>query len=81
MGKETKIVPSSYKQKIEDYKTAILLQCTGEKAFEIYNNTQGLLANPDDRTLAEVLPAFRSYCEHRKNPVFQRYQFWQLKYN
>ena len=65
----------------EDFKIAVFLNCIGDKALEVYTDLQGVLADPNNKTLAEVLTAFQTHCEPRKNPVFGKYRFWQLKSN
>ena len=55
---------------------AILLHCAGTEAQDIFTNF--VFANTvDDKDWEYVLKKFKTYCEPRKNEVFERYKFWQ----
>lgn len=40
---------------------------------------QNVCADPAKKILTKDLKAFKQYCEPRKKPVFEHYQFWQLE--
>lgn len=58
--------------KDEKVKVAILLHALGEEALEVYNT----LDLAEDKTVGDILAAFRTYCQPKKNTVFERHQFW-----
>ena len=63
-------------EKDEPVKTAIMLHTVGEDALEVYNTLNVETAGDDERTLDEIMDAFRSSCIPKKNIVFERHQFW-----
>lgn len=62
--------------KPEPVKIAILLHTIGEEALEVYNTLTVHLADQENKTIEDVLTAFRDYCSPQKNFVFERHQFW-----
>ena len=55
---------------------AILLHTCGPEAQDIFRNFEwGAGEGKDDYKL--VLKKFCTYCEPRKNQVYERYKFWQ----
>ena len=54
---------------------AILLNVACPEALEIFN-TFALDMQSEDVTLDGVLTRFRSYCQPRRNVVYERYRFW-----
>ena len=54
---------------------AILLNVAGPEALETFN-TFALDMQSEDVTLDGVLTRFRSYCQPRRNVVYERYRFW-----
>ena len=57
---------------------AILLHCAGAKAQKIFHTFD--FANTDDDkpdNLNHVLKKSKSYCDPKKNVIFNRYKFWQ----
>ncbi|KAK7879228.1 hypothetical protein WMY93_033987 [Mugilogobius chulae] len=61
--------------KDEKIKVAILLHALGEDALEVYN-TLDVSHAEGDKKVADILAAFRTYCQPKKNTVFERHQFW-----
>ena len=55
---------------------AILLNCAGEAARDIFDNF-GLAFDSEDTTCDVVLAKFRDYCNPRRKPAFESYKFWQ----
>ncbi|GAA6102337.1 transcription factor E3 isoform X1 [Tachysurus ichikawai] len=62
--------------KEEKVKIAILLHTIGEEALEVYNTLNITLVDEENKTVEDVLTAFRGYCSPQKNVVFERHQFW-----
>ena len=57
---------------------AILLHCAGPEAQDIFTNFAFANTVTDkDANWEHVLKKFETYCEPRKNEVFERYKFWQ----
>ena len=63
-------------QKPPATQVAILLHCAGPEALEVYN-TFTFEAEEDRNSVDAVLGKYKSYCQPRKNIVFERYKFWQ----
>lgn len=63
-----------------DRKIAAFLHCVGEDGLELYNTLKITDADPVNKTLLDVLAAFKNYCEPRKNTVYERHQFWVHTY-
>lgn len=57
-------------------KVAILLHALGEDALEVYNTLEVVQANETELTEGDILTAFRTYCQPKKNTVFERHQLW-----
>ena len=57
-------------------KVAILLHALGEDALEVYNTLEIAQADEEDQTVDDILDAFKTYCQPKKNTVFERHQFW-----
>ena len=55
---------------------AILLNCSGEAARDIFDSF-GLALDSEDTTCDVVLAKFRDYCNLRRKPAFESYKFWQ----
>lgn len=62
--------------KDEKIKVAILLHALGEDALEVYNTLNIPQEEEGEQKMADVLAAFRTYCQPKKNTVFERHQFW-----
>ena len=57
---------------------AILLHCAGREAQDIFTHLVFVNTVDDkDTNWEHVLKKFKTYCEPRKNEVFERYKFWQ----
>ena len=59
----------------EQTKTKLFLYLIGSKGREIYE-TMKFEAPPQDRTLQQVIAAFDSYCNPKKNETVERYKFF-----
>ena len=60
----------------DDVKVALLLNFAGEEALEVFNTFT--FATPGDaKKLAVVFEKFNTYCNPRKNVVYERYNFWK----
>lgn len=56
--------------KDEKIKVAILLHALGEDALEVYNTLNIPQEEEGEQKMADVLAAFRTYCQPKKNTVF-----------
>ena len=63
-------------QKTPATQEAILLHHAGPEALEMYN-TFTFEGEEDRNSVDAVLGKYKSYCQPRKNNVFERYKFWQ----
>ena len=61
--------------KIITTQVAILLNCTGEAARDIFDGFS-LELDGGDTTCDVVLAKFRDYCNPRRKPAFESYKFW-----
>ena len=62
-------------KKTPKVQVAIFLHAAGPEAQEIFKQFQ-FAEGEDNTNLDTVLSKFRSYCQPRKNTVFERYKFW-----
>ena len=62
-------------KKAKETQVAILLHSAGPEAHEIHR-TLTYSEEEDSKDYNTVLSKLRSYCEPRKNIVFERHQFW-----
>ena len=69
------VAPGS-EDKDDTIKIAILLNFAGEDAIEVFNTF--VFSDGDDKKLDKVIEQFETYCNPRKNVVFERYQFWKI---
>jgi hypothetical protein len=65
---------SGFAKKAEDVRVAALLTVIGEDAVETYQTFTWTTAG-DEAKIVEVLKAFESYCNPRKNVMFDTYRF------
>ena len=63
-------------EKARSTQVAILLNCAGEEARDIFDSFN-LNVEDDDATCDAVLQRFRTYCNPKKRPAFESYKFWQ----
>ena len=75
------LLASGLTDKAEGRKIAVLLQCIGEDALEMYNTLENTYEDADIKTMEEVIKAFGNYCAPRKNTIFERHQFWAHRWH
>ena len=71
------LVASGSQDKDDTIKIAILLNFAGEDAIEVFNTLE--FSEGDDKKLDKVIEQFETYCNPRKNVVFERYQFCKIE--
>ena len=64
--------------KSDEIKIGIMLSHAGKEAREVYK-TLPWAAEGDDKKFAKVITAFRTYCEPRKNILYERHGYWSLQ--
>ena len=62
--------------KSRDTQVAILLNCAGEKARDIFD-TFGIEVDNEATTSAVALDCFKTYCIPKGRPAFESYKFWK----
>ena len=72
---ETYHIAAELSKKSPEVQVAILLHSAGSEAQEIFG--QFVFTNEDDsKDIKKVLDHFSTYCNPRKNTVYERYRFW-----
>src|SRR5436190_6577451 len=61
-------------KKEDDVKIAMLLTCIGDEALDVYNTFT--FSTEDAGKYDKVIAAFDTFCEPRRNVIFNRYQFF-----
>lgn len=74
---ENYLKASDKESKDDEVKVAILLNCIGDEALEVYN-TFGLSVE-DSKVLKTVTDKFDEYCKPRTNVVYNRFLFFSKK--
>ena len=80
MGKsfQNYFTAAELKAKSRDTQVAILLNCAGEKARDIFD-AFGIEVDNEATTCKVVLDRFKTYCNPKRRPAFESYKFWKCQ--
>ncbi|GAA6082352.1 transcription factor E3 isoform X1 [Tachysurus ichikawai] len=63
---------SGAEEKAAKVQVAILLHALGEDTLDVYNTLDVAQADEAELTVDDILYAFKTYCQPKKNTVFER---------
>jgi len=70
---------SENEKKSDEIKVAMLLNCIGDEALHLFNTFE--LTEGNKKVYDRVIEAFETYCNPRKNVVYNRYKYFMRNQN